>query len=209
MTQKEMMLSGMLYNARDKELMENARRSRRITRLFNNSTEEEHQYRTQLLKELFASTGKNISIEPPFRCDYGSNIYIGEDFYANFDCIILDVGEVHIGDHCLLGPRVCIYTPVHPYDPEIRAMGIEIGKPVTIGNSVWIGGNAVVNPGVNIGDNVIIGSGSVVTKDIPDNVIAAGNPCRVIRSITDGDKKYWQSELEKYKEITGENNMDP
>ena len=209
MTQKEMMLSGMLYDSRDNELRENAGRSRRITRLFNNTTEEQHSYRTQLLKELFASTGENIYIEPPFRCDYGSNTYIGENFYANFDCIILDVAEVHIGKNCLLGPKVCIYTPVHPYDAEIRAMGIEMGNPVTIGDNVWVGGNAVINPGVNIGNNVIIGSGSVVTRDIPDNVIAAGNPCRVIRPVTDGDKKYWQAELEKYKAMAGENNIDP
>ncbi len=202
MTQKEMMLSGMLYNSRDKELQEDARRSRRITRLFNNTTEEQGSYRTELLKELFGRTGEHIYIEPPFRCDYGSNTYIGENFYANFDCIILDVAEVHIGNNCLVGPRVCIYTPVHPYDAEIRAIGIEMGKPVTIGNSVWIGGNAVINPGVKIGNNVIIGSGSVVTRDIPDNVIAAGNPCRVIRPITNEDKKYWRAELEKFKALT-------
>lgn len=202
MTQKEMMLSGMLYNSRDKELQEDAKRSRRITRLFNNTTEEQGSYRTELLKELFGRTGEHIHIEPPFRCDYGSNTYIGENFYANFDCIILDVAEVNIGNNCLVGPRVCIYTPVHPYDAEIRAIGIEMGKPVTIGNSVWIGGNAVINPGVKIGNNVIIGSGSVVTRDIPDDVIAAGNPCRVIRPITKEDKKYWQAELEKFKALT-------
>ena len=199
MTQKEMMLSGMLYDSRDKELREDAARSRRITRLFNNTTEEQNSYRIQLLKELFGRTGEHIYIEPPFRCDYGSNTYIGENFYANFDCIILDVAEVHIGKNCLLGPRVCIYTPVHPYDAEIRAMGIEKGKPVTIGDNVWVGGNAVINPGVSIGNNVIIGSGSVVTKDIPDNVIAAGNPCKIIRPITGDDKEYWQSELEKWR----------
>lgn len=196
-----MMLSGILYNSRDKELVDDAMRSRKLTRLFNNTTEEQYSYRSQLLKELFGSTGENIFIEPPFRCDYGSNTYIGENFYANFDCIILDVAEVHIGKNCLFGPRVCIYTPIHPYDAEIRAMGIETAKPVTIGDNVWIGGNAVINPGVKTGNNVIIGSGSVVTKNIPDNVIAAGNPCRVIRPITEEDKKYWQAELEKYKKL--------
>ena len=200
MTQKEMMLSGMLYDSRDPQLREDAARSRRLTRLFNNTTEEQQDYRTQLLKELFGSTGENIYIEPPFRCDYGSNTYIGEDFYANFDCIILDVAQVHIGSHCLFGPRVCIYTPSHPIDADIRNTGTELGKPVTIGNNVWVGGSAVINPGVTIGSNVIIGSGSVVTKDIPDNVIAAENPCRVIRSITEEDKRFWQEEYKKYKE---------
>ena len=199
MTQKEMMLAGMLYDSRDDELREDARRSRQLTRLFNNTTEEQIPYRTQLLKELFGGTGENIYVEPPFRCDYGSNTYVGENFYANFDCIILDVAQVHIGKNCLLGPRVCIYTPCHPIDAEIRNSFVESGKPVTIGDNVWIGGSAVINPGVTIGNNVIIGSGSVVTKDIPDNVIAAGNPCKVIRSITDEDKKYWQAEYEKYK----------
>ncbi len=204
MTQKEMMLSGMLYDSHDDELRKDAARSRQLTRLFNNSTEEQKEYRVQLLKQLFGSTGEKIHIEPPFRCDYGCNIYIGERFYANFDCIILDVAEVHIGNNCLFGPRVCIYTPNHPIDADIRNLAIELGKPVHIGDNVWIGGSTVINPGVTIGNNVVIGSGSVVTKDIPDNVIAAGNPCKIIRKITDEDKKYWQSEFEKYQNIVNQ-----
>lgn len=200
MTQKEMMLSGLLYDSRDAQLQQDAARSRQLTRLFNNSTEEQKDYRVQLLKQLFGSTGEHIYIEPPFRCDYGCNTYIGEGFYANFDCIILDVAEVHIGSHCLFGPRVCIFTPGHPIDADIRNACVEFGKPIHIGDNVWIGGNAVINPGVTIGNNVIIGSGSVVTKDIPDNVIAAGNPCRIIRSITEEDQRFWQAEYEKYKE---------
>ena len=115
----------------------------------------------------------------------------GDNFYANYDCIILDVCPVTIGDNVMFGPRVCIYTAGHPLDAEIRATGIEFGKPVTIGNNVWIGGNSVINPGVTIGSNVVIGSGSVVTKDIPANVIAAGNPCRILRPLTEEDRQYW------------------
>ncbi len=180
MTEKEKMIAGMLYNHADAELKADADRSRKLTRLFNSTTEEQKEYRVQLLKELFGGTGDKIHIEPSFRCDYGSNIYVGERFYANFDCVILDVCEVHIGDDCLLGPRVCIFTACHPVDPKERLEGKEFGKPVTIGNNVWIGGNAVINPGVTIGNNVVIGSGSVVTHDIPDNSVAVGNPARVL-----------------------------
>ncbi len=199
MTEKEKMLAQQLYDSRDKELRSDAARSRRLTRLFNSTTEEQADCRTQLLKELFGSTGERIYVEPPFRCDYGCNTYIGENFYANFDCIILDVANVYIGDNCLFGPRVCLYTPGHPIDAEVRSSGIEFGKEIRIGNNVWIGGSAVINPGVTIGNNVVIGSGSVVTKDIPDNVVAAGNPCRVIRPITDEDKQYWMNKLEEYR----------
>lgn len=200
MTEKEKMLAGKMYDSRDPELKADAARSRRLTRLFNNTTEEQRDYRTQILKELFGNTGEHIYIEPPFRCDYGSNTYIGENFYANFDCIILDVAEVHIGSNCLFGPRVCVFTPCHPIDAEIRNSGKESGKPVVIGDNVWIGGNAVINPGVTIGSNTVIGSGSVVTRDIPDNVIAAGNPCCVIRPITEEDKLYWSAQLDISKE---------
>ena len=192
MTEKEFMLSGMLYTSFDKELQEDARRSRQLTRLFNNTTEEQIPYRIQLLKKLFGSTGEHIYIEPPFRCDYGSNTFIGEGFYANFDCIILDVAKVTIGKNCLFAPRVCIFTAGHPIDKDIRNIPLEYGYPVTIGDNVWIGGNTVVNPGVTIGEGSVIGSGSVVTKDIPANVVAAGNPCRVIRPITDEDRKFWE-----------------
>ena len=188
MTEKEKMLAGMLYDCHDPELRDDAARSRMLTRLFNTTTEEQKEYRISLLKQLFGSTGEHIHIEPPFRCDYGCNIFIGEKFYANFDCIILDVARVTIGKNCLFGPRVCVYTPCHPIDPDERNTGLEYGKAVTIGDNVWIGGSAVINPGVTIGNNVVIGSGSVVTHDIPDNVVAAGNPCRVIRPITEEDK---------------------
>lgn len=199
MTEKEKMLSQRLYQPSDEQLQNDAARSRRITRLFNSTTEEQKDYRTQLLKELFGSTGERIYIEPPFRCDYGSNTYIGDNFYANFDCIILDVAAVVIGDNCMFGPRVCLFTPGHPIDAEVRNSYVEYGKEIHIGDNVWIGGNTVINPGVTVGNNVVIGSGSVVTKDIPDNVVAAGNPCKVIRPITDEDRKYWQNKLEEYR----------
>ena len=198
MTEKERMLSEKLYIANDSELKAGAKKSRMLTRLFNNTTEEQQKYRVELLKELFEKTGESIYIEPPFRCDYGSNISVGNNFYANFDCVILDVCKVEIGENVMFAPKVCIYTAGHPIDAEIRNSGLEFGKSVKIGNNVWIGGSAVINPGVTIGDNVVIGSGSVVTKDIPDNVIAVGNPCRVLREITEEDKIYWEKQKEEY-----------
>jgi maltose O-acetyltransferase len=198
MSEKERMLAGRLYIAQDKELGRDNKKSRQLTRLINNTTEEQIDYRIQLLKELFESTGKNLYIEPPFRCDYGCHISIGENFYANYDCIIVDVCKVKIGNNVMFGPRVNIFTAGHPIDAGVRNELLEFGKPVTIGNDVWIGGNTVINPGVTIGSNVVIGSGSVVTKDMPDGVIAVGNPCRVLRKITDVDKEYWEKEKEKY-----------
>jgi len=184
MTEKEKMLSGKLYMASDPELSKERTNARRITRLFNQTTEEQSTCRVDLLKELFEKTGCNINIEPPFYCDYGYNISIGDNFYANFDCIILDVCRVKIGDNVLFGPRVSLYTAGHPIDATERNTLLEFGKSITIGNNVWIGGNVVINPGIIIGNNVTIGSGSVVTKNIPDNAIAAGNPCKVLRLLT-------------------------
>lgn len=198
MTEKEKMLSGNLYMANDKELKADMKKSRMLTRLFNNTTEEQKGYRAELLKELFEKTGENIYIEPPFRCDYGCHISVGNNFYANYDCIILDVCKVDIGENVFFAPRVCIYTAGHPIDAEVRNTGLEFGKSVKIGNNVWVGGSTVINPGVNIGNNVVIGSGSVVTKDITDNVIAVGNPCRVLREITEEDKIYWEKKKEEY-----------
>ncbi|MDD5945917.1 MAG: sugar O-acetyltransferase [Clostridia bacterium] len=199
MTEKELMLSGQLYFSGDKELSEERKRTKKLTRLYNNTTEEELEYRTELLSELFGSLGKNAWIEPDFHCDYGYNISIGNNFYANYGCIILDVCSVNIGDNVFFAPRVSLFTATHPIDAEVRNSGLEYGKPITIGNSVWIGGGTVINPGVSIGDGTVIGSGSVVTKDMPSNVIAAGNPCRVIREIIDKDKQYWQRQAELYK----------
>lgn len=203
MTEKELMLSGQLYIARDEELGRDNAKSRRLTRLINTSTEEQGEYRIQLFRELFGKTGENFWIEPPFRCDYGCNTIIGENFFANYDCIILDVCRVSIGDNVFFGPRVSIYTASHPIDAAVRSTQLEFGKEVNIGNDVWVGGNTVINPGVSIGDNVVIGSGSVVTKDIPSGVIAAGNPCRIIREITQEDKTYWEQQADIYRKNKG------
>ena len=184
MTEKERMLSEKLYIPQDEELAADCARSRRLVRLINGTTEEQAEYRVQLFKELFARTGEN--------------------FYANFDCIILDVCDVTIGDNVFLAPRVCIFTAGHPIDAGVRRRQLEYGKKVVIGNDVWVGGNTVINPGVTIGDNVIIGSGSVVTKDIPSGVIAAGNPCRVLRPVTEEDTRYWEELEREYRRSRGE-----
>lgn len=197
-TEKEKMLAEDLYRASSPELREDARKSRQLTRLFNATTEEQQIYRKTLLKEMFKAIGEDIYIEPPFRCDYGTNTTIGNNFYANFDCVFLDVAPIIIGENVMFGPKVNLLTPGHPIDAVIRNSGLEFGNKITIGDNVWIGGNTVVNPGVTIGNNTIIGSGSVVTKNIPDNVIAAGNPCRIIREITDKDKIHWEEEQQKY-----------
>ncbi|GAA0391951.1 sugar O-acetyltransferase [Paenibacillus motobuensis] len=197
-TNKEKMLAGKLYMAGTGELAQDSKKSRMLTRLFNNTTEEQKDYRGKLLRDLFESVGESVYIEPPFRCDYGCNISVGDNFYANFDCIILDVAKVKIGSNVLFGPRVSVFTAGHPVDADVRNTLLEFGTPITIGDNVWIGGNTVINPGVTIGSNVIIGSGSVVTKDIPDGVIAVGNPCRVLRPITEEDKKHWEKMKEEY-----------
>ena len=203
MTEKELMLAEQLYIARDEELAADNAKARRLTRLINNATEEQAEYRLQLFRELFGSVGKHFWVEPPFRTDYGCNTYIGENLYMNYDCIFIDVAKIVIGDNVFIGPRVCLYTAGHPIDAAVRNRQLEYGKAITIGNDVWIGGNTVINPGVTVGNNVVIGSGSVVTKDIPDNVIAAGVPCRVIRKITREDSLYWQKQAEKYRRNKG------
>ncbi|WP_054028160.1 maltose acetyltransferase domain-containing protein [Bacillus sp. FJAT-28004] len=182
-TEKEKMLNGELYLGSDPELRKEFLNARRLTRLFNQTLETEVDKRTELLKELFGSTGENLFIEPTLRCDYGYNTHIGENFYANFDCVFLDVCEIRIGDNCFLAPGVHIYTATHPLNAKVRITGLEYGKPVKIGHNVWIGGRSVINPGVTIGNNVVVASGSVVTKDVPDNVLVGGNPARIIKQI--------------------------
>lgn len=182
-TEKEKMLKGDLYNAANPELVKERINARRLTRLYNQTLETDDSLRAELLKEIFGSIGANINIEPPFRCDYGYNIHVGENFYANYDCVLLDVCEIRIGDNCMLAPGVHIYTATHPLNPTERVSGAEYGIPIIIGDNVWIGGRAVINPGVKIGNNVVIASGSVVTKDIPDNVVVGGNPAKIIKNI--------------------------
>ena len=198
MKEKNLMLSGKLYKAADDELKQDFLYARKITRQINLTAEDESEKRQLLFKQLFKSTGNNFYIEPPFHCDYGKNISIGENFYANYDCIIIDVCNVNIGNNVFLAPRVCIYTAAHPIDAEVRNTGLEYGKEINIGNNVWVCGNVVINPGVTIGDNVVIGSGAVVTKNIPSDVVAAGNPCKVIRKITGEDKLKWHKLAQEY-----------
>ncbi|MEK3823221.1 sugar O-acetyltransferase [Paenibacillus sp. FSL K6-1558] len=182
-SEKQKMMDGELYMANDAELSRDRESARKKTRLFNQTTEIEQETRQKLLKELFGSTAEHLSMEPNIHVDYGYNIHVGNHFYANFNCTILDVCEVRIGENCLLGPDVHIYTATHPLNPHERSTGAEFGKPVTIGNNVWIGGRAIINPGVSIGDNVVIASGAVVTKDVQGNMIVGGNPARVIKEI--------------------------
>lgn len=182
-TEKEKMLSGDLYNASEPELVKERENARRLTRLYNQTSATEISKRTEILKELFGSTGEKIFVEPELRCDYGYNIHLGENFYANFNCTFLDVCEIRIRDNCLIGPGVHIYTATHPLSPHIRVSGLEYGMPVNIGNNVWIGGRAVINPGVNIGDNAVVAAGTIVTQNVPANVVVGGNPAMIIKQI--------------------------
>ena len=196
MNQKERMLNGLPYKAWLDGLTGEREACKALIYEFNQLKPEERPRIPELLKKLFGRTGKSIWIEPPFHCDYGWNIEAGENFSANYGLTILDVGKVTFGDNVMLAPNVSIYTAGHPVHPDSRNSGYEYGIPITIGNNVWIGGNAVILPGVTIGNNVVIGAGSVVTKDIPDNVIAAGNPCRILRKITEEDRKYYYKDRE-------------
>ncbi len=198
MTQKERMLAGLVYKVMDPELRKEHHRAKSLTRQLNETTELEEDRRRELVQELFGSAGAGAYIEPPFYCDYGIHTTVGKNFYANYNCVILDVCPVTIGDNVMLAPNVGIYAASHPIDPEVRASGLECGRPVTIGDHVWIGGNAVICPGVTIGNNVVIGAGAVVCGDIPDNVVAAGNPCRVIREITEEEKRVWQEQAAQW-----------
>ena len=199
MTQKERMLAGKLYSADDRELRDMKCKCDLLLDEFNSTANNDTVARKNILKKLFKSAGVNVQFNKPFYCDYGSNIQVGNNVYANFDCIFLDVNKIIIGDNVLFGPRVCIYTAGHPIDKDIRSIGLEFGKRVVIGNDVWIGGNTVINPGITIGNNVVIGSGTIVTKNIPSGVIFAGNPGKVIREITSEDKVRWNTEVEEYR----------
>ncbi|WP_085993241.1 maltose acetyltransferase domain-containing protein [Oceanobacillus senegalensis] len=182
-TEKEKMLRGERYDASDPQLVKERIYARKMTRLYNQTLETEDEKRMNLLKELIGSTRDELYIEPTFRCDYGYNIHVGENFYANFDCVLLDVCEIKIGDNCIFAPGVHIYTATHPIDATERTTGLEFGRPVKIGQNVWIGGRAIINPGVTIGNNVVVASGAVVTKDVPDNVVVGGNPAKIIKQI--------------------------
>ncbi|MCS0670243.1 sugar O-acetyltransferase [Cytobacillus firmus] len=182
-TEKEKMLDGEMYDPADPVLLKEREEARQKIRIYNQTLETEGEKRTKLLKDLLGSTGKNVYMEPNIRFDYGYNTHVGENFFANFDCTILDVCEVRFGDNCMLAPGVQIYTATHPLHPAERNSGKEFAKPIMFGNNVWIGGSALINPGVTIGDNVVIASGAVVTKDVPDNVVVGGNPAKIIKQI--------------------------
>lgn len=186
--QKQFILSGKMYNDLTVELIEARKESVFLTNEYNSSFGKTQSEREEILKRLLKSIGKGVHFEPTFRCEFGFNIEIGDNFYANFDCIILDGGGISIGNNVLFGPRVGIYTSNHAIDAKERIAGGCYAKPVKIGNNVWIGAGVIINQGVTIGDNTIIGSGSVITKDIPANVVAVGVPCKVIREITEEDK---------------------
>lgn len=190
-TEKEKMITGEAYFANDKILSEDRLLAQTLCYRFNQLEPRQVKAKKQIVKDLFGKTEKMFYIEPPFRCDYGYNIEIGENFYANYNLTVLDCAPVRIGDNVMIAPNVSLFTAGHPIHHELRNTGLEYAIPITIGDNVWIGGNTVINPGVTIGENTVIGSGSVVTKDIPANVIAAGNPCRILRAITEEEKNYY------------------
>lgn len=185
--------AGIAYIA-DKEVMEQQKRARKLTQELNTVDRSDFEKIEKIVKELLGKS-EGAFINPPFYCDYGFNIEVGKNFYANYNCTILDVGKVTIGDNCMFAPNVAIYTAGHPIHPDSRNSMYEYGIQVSIGDNCWLGGNTIVCPGVKIGNNVVIGAGSVVTKDIPDWSIA-GNPCRVIRTITEEDRKYYYKKNE-------------
>lgn len=187
MTNKERRDAQMAYIS-DESIMEEQKICRKKLQKLNFMDRSDFDGTAEVVKELFGKSDRAF-VNPPFYCDYGTNIQVGKNFFANYNCMIIDVARVRIGDNCQMAPNVAIYTAGHPIHPVSRNSMYEYGKEVTIGDNVWIGGNTVICPGVHIGDNVVIGAGSVVTKDIPDWTVAAGNPCRVLRQITEDDRR--------------------
>ena len=183
-TERRKMLSGEMYDPLDPELVTARARARDLCQTLNATREAEEAERRRILRDLFGKGGDTVWMQPPFYCDYGTNVELGERVFFNFNCIVLDVCPVRIGDFTLFGPAVQIYTPLHPFNAAQRRRE-EFGKPIEIGSDVWVGGGAIILPGVSIGSRAVIGAGSVVTRDVPEGVFAAGNPCRVIRTITE------------------------
>jgi maltose O-acetyltransferase len=183
-TERDKMIAGDMYDPFDPELVAGRVRARDLCQQLNGTRESDDVERRRILRELFGQGGDSVWMQPPFYCDYGSNIELGDRVFFNFNCIVLDVCPVRIGDFTLLGPAVQIYTPMHPFNAEQRRRE-EFGKPIEIGSDVWVGGGAIILGGVRIGSRAVIGAGSVVTRDVPEGVFAAGNPCRVIREITE------------------------
>jgi maltose O-acetyltransferase len=183
-SERQKMLAGQLYNPMDPELVTARGHARDLCQDLNATREADQVERRRILSDLFSTGGDTVWMQPPFFCDYGTHIELGERVFFNFNCVVLDVCPVRIGSFTLFGPAVQIYTPMHPFNAELRRRE-EFGKPVEIGSDVWVGGGAIILPGVRIGSRAVIGAGSVVTRDVPDGVFAAGNPCRVIREITE------------------------
>ena len=187
-SEKEKMLAGEMYDPLDQQLVDERLQARLLIKALNDTREDEVEKRGKILKELIPGAGDGLWLQPPFYCDYGSNMQVGEKVFFNFNCIVLDVAPVTIGSRTMFGPNVQVYTATHPVNHMERASGLEYAKPILIGDDVWVGGSAVICPGVTIGDRSVIGAGSVVTKDIPGDVFAAGNPCKVIRLLAIEDK---------------------
>ena len=186
MSEKEKMLSGLMYDPMDPALVVERHRARLLFQKINLLDDHRKEERNGLFCDLIGTAGEGLWIEPPFYCDYGSNINLGKNVFMNFNCCILDVMEVTIGDRVMLAPNVQIYTATHPLEAKERSSGREFAKAVVIGNDVWIGGGAIICPGVTIGNRVVIGAGAVVTRDVPDDVFVGGNPARVIKTIDNG-----------------------
>lgn len=182
-TEKEKMIAGEMYDPLDKQLVEDRIRTRLLIKALNNTGEDETAERSRIMKELLPHASPDLWLQPPFYCDYGYNMKVGERVFFNFNCVVLDVAPVVIGSRTMFGPNVQVYTATHPLDHRERSSGREYARSIVIGEDVWIGGSAVICPGVTIGDRSVIGAGSVVTKDIPADVIAVGNPCKVIKPI--------------------------
>src|SRR5262249_41442737 len=182
-TERDKMLAGELYDPLDPQLVQDRRRARDLCQALSATADARQAERLRLLRQLFGAVGDDPWIEPPFFCDYGSNITLGHKVYFNFNCVVLDVATVHIGDRTLFGPAVQIYTALHPLSAAERRRGLELAKPIVVGSDVWVGGAAILCPGVTVGDRSVIGAGSIVTRDVPPDVFAAGNPCRMLRKL--------------------------
>lgn len=191
MNQKQRMEAGLPYKAWLDGLPQERLAAKKAVYQFNHTPPEEQEQSMDILRRLFAAAGRDLWVEAPFHCDYGSHIRVGDSFYANYNLTVLDVAQVTIGSNVMAGPNVSLFTAGHPIHPQARNSGYEYGLPITIGDNVWLGGHVVVLPGVTIGDNTVVAAGSVVGRDLPSGVVAAGNPCRVIREITRADRDFY------------------
>ncbi len=198
MTEQDRMRSGLLYHPGDQRLSAARELAKRLTWRYNQMDPTDWDGRTALLRELLGHLGEDSWIEPSFRCDYGCNITLGDGVFINYDCVFLDVAPITIGNRVLIAPQAGLYTAGHPLDPEVRASGLEFGRPITLEDDVWLGGHVTVCPGVTIGSGSVVAAGSVVTRDIPSGVIAAGNPCKVLRPLTDADRANWEARRREY-----------